>query len=98
MELIKNNFYGKTPLWQVFWIQNMLMGTIIQYVVDSVVPHLSMIPIYCFVAFVLAYSIWVLVGLWQCAFNANWKGCGFIVRGLYVLIFSVVIISLLRGL
>ncbi len=98
MEIIKNNFQGKTPLWQVFWIQNILIGGILQFGVEKIAPHLSIIPTYLLIASSVFYSIWVIVGMWQCAFNAKWKGWGYIVRGLYVVIIGVVIITFFRNL
>jgi hypothetical protein len=97
MELIKNNFLGKTPLWQVFWIHNMLIGGLLQFFVDKVGPHLPTVPLYIIIAFTVVYSIWVFAGMWQCAFNASWRGWGYIIRGFYVLIIGLVIISFLRG-
>ena len=98
MEIIKSNFQGKTPLWQVFWVQNIFIGGLLNYIVEKVAPHLSTIPIYLLVAFAVFYSIWVLVGMWRCAFNAKWKGWGYIVRGFYVLLLAVVVITFLRNL
>jgi hypothetical protein len=97
MDIIKNNFQGKTLLWQVFWIQNVLIGGIFQLGVEKVVPHLSTIQTYLLVAFAAFYSIWVIVGMWQCAFNAKWKGWGYIVWRFYIAILGVVIITILRN-
>jgi hypothetical protein len=97
MNIIKNNFLGKTLLWQVFWIHNVLIGGIFQFGVEKVVPHLSTFPTYLLVAFAAFYSIWVMVGMWQCAFNAKWKGWGYIVRGFFIVILGVVIITILRN-
>ncbi|MCE9685039.1 hypothetical protein LZP73_02290 [Shewanella sp. AS16] len=97
MDLIKKNFQGKTPLWQVFWIQNVLIGGGLQFGVDKIGPSLSTAPLYILITFNVIYGIWVFAGLWQCAFNAEWRGWGYIIRGVYVLVIGLVIISLLRG-
>lgn len=97
MDIIKGNFQGKTPLWQVFWIQNVLVGGLLEFFVDKIGPLLSSFPLYLLVTFTVLYGIWIFIGMWQCAFNADWKGWGYLVRGLYTLIISLVIISLLRG-
>jgi hypothetical protein len=98
MDVIKNNFRGKAPLWQVFWIQNILIGGLLQYGVEKVAPHLSTVPIYLLIVFAVLYSLWVTVGMWQCAFNAKWKGWGYIVRGFFIAIIAVVAITYLRNL
>ena len=33
----------------------------------------------------LRLAVWVLVAMWRCAFNVNWRGWGYIVRGILIL-------------
>ncbi|TLU61883.1 hypothetical protein FE810_13790 [Thalassotalea litorea] len=98
MELIKNNFTGKTPLWQVFWVQNILLGGLLQLLVDALAPQLSTISTIVLLSIVVSYGIWVMVGMWQCAFNARWKIWGYLIRGLYIAILVIVVVTYLRNL
>ena len=92
------NFGAGFKAQQIFWIQNILIGGLLQYGVEKVVPHLSTVPIYLFIVFAILYSLWVTVGMWQCAFNAKWRGWGYIVRGFFIAIIAVVAITFLRNL
>ncbi|WNC69400.1 hypothetical protein RI845_04430 [Thalassotalea nanhaiensis] len=93
MDIIKNNFNGKNKLWQVFWIQNILIGAILNFSVENIAPGLGHFSIILLIVFSIAYSIWVAVGMWQCAFNASWVGWGYIVRGLLIAVILIILVS-----
>ena len=97
MEVITKNFKGKTALWKVFWIQNILAGTLLQITVEKIGPHLSTIPLFILGSFCVLFTIWVVIGMWQCAFNVKWKGWGYIVRVFYSLLLAIVLMSLIQS-
>ena len=97
MELITDNFKGKTKLWQVFWIQNILIGAFLNFLVELSLPHISELQTYVFLFFIILYSIWVIAGMWQCAFNAKWKFWGYIIRSLYIVIIALLTFTFIQS-
>jgi hypothetical protein len=97
MVLITNNFTGNTKLWQVFWVQNILVGAFLNFLVELFLPHISELQTYVLLLFVVFYSLWVIVGMWQCAFNAKWKFWGYIVRGAFIGIVGLLLFTLIQS-
>jgi hypothetical protein len=85
MKYIIGNFLGTNKLWHVFWLHNFLLGTLITAAVDSIANTGNIPLLLTYLGLTVLWSVWVFVGLWQCAFNANHKFWGYIARVISVL-------------
>ncbi len=94
MKLLLSPLRGNERLWKVFWIYNFLFGIILNIVLE-VLDYLAVLSIlYLFLIIVIFWTIWVVTGLWKCAFNVNWKGWGYLTRIFVVLAILGLIIGL----
>lgn len=69
---------GEAPLWPLFWIWGVLASTlggtaILASVHYGAAPWITV----CLIAAGLAYTAWILVGVWRCAFNTSPRPFGF---------------------
>jgi hypothetical protein len=74
---IRRYWRGEGPLWRLFWIYGVLVGTaggtaILASVRSGAAPSVTV----GLVAVGLAYTAWVLVGVWRCAFNMSRRPFG----------------------
>ena len=84
MQSIKDSWNGSEKLWKVFWLYNIILGTFLTKMFDFL-PEGNLgilIPAFLIVG---VWGVWVMVSMWRCAFNAKWRGWGYIVRTLVVL-------------
>jgi len=109
MGFIKRSWRGEEKLWRVFWLYYMLGELIffmflylIMFLISIVVtsePPFLIILVYVIPVF--GYFIWIIVSLWKCAFNTNWKGWGYLIRILattvVVCFFGGVLMGILQG-
>lgn len=93
MKDIKAAWKGEERLWKVFWIYNFLFGIALGIAMDHV-PRFGLIIEAIVYTVVLIWAIRVFVALWRCAFNARWKGWGYVVRGVVVLGLVGLVISI----
>lgn len=85
MELIKRCWKGEEKLWKVYWLYGVVGSILIQLlfgVLGMVLPLFAKLGMVGY----LAYCVWLLVSQWRCAWNCSWKGWGYIVRGIIVLV------------
>ena len=90
---IKKAWLGDEKLWKVFWIYNFLLGGFLNIGIDQI-DKLGESFFWVFVVVYLVWAIWVLGSLWRCAFNASWKGWGYIIRGIVVLCVVVIVLAI----
>lgn len=83
MSGIRSAWKGEEKLWKVFWLYNFLAGIFIGFVLGAIPDGTALFTVVAIAA--LAWVIWATVSIWRCAFNAGWKGWGYIVRVLVVL-------------
>ena len=99
MGYIVRAWNGEERLWKIFWL-NIVLGSILFRFLGALVQSFLLatnIPVgwnifrIIFVAFLLVfllllviYFVWALVALWKCAFNAEWKGWGYLGRAFVV--------------
>jgi hypothetical protein len=81
---------GQERLWFVFWIYAVVVGIVLQLLVviagtAGVVGGLGMVIGIPLIIAIAAYSVWISVSMWRCAWNAKAKFWGYIVRILTVL-------------
>ncbi len=85
MRIIFSPLKGVEKLWKVFWIYNVTLGLVLSFVLQ-VIGHLAILPLlYIFLLIGILWTIWILVGLWKCAFNTKWEGWGYLARAFVVL-------------
>jgi hypothetical protein len=85
MNAIKASWNGQERLWKVFWIYNWLFGIAIGLASEAAESALPRPVSLAVSVFGLAWAVWVTVSLWRCAFNADWRGWGYVVRAIVVL-------------
>ena len=95
MNWIKNAWQGKTPLWKVFWIYGVIGNNLLMIICSAMIGNLTSIIISMVIMF--AYTIWILVSQWRCAFNTKWRGWGYIVRILAIIAPLLFITGLILG-
>lgn len=83
---------GKT--WKVFWLYYVLFSLFImiaympkfilesQCVALSVTVHAAYLLTLLIV--LVVWLVWIVVSLWRCAFNNEWRGWGYAIRGLLI--------------
>ncbi len=80
MELIKRAWKGEEKLWKVFWLYGVLAGIVLNLLLTVLIGNPLLAKL-----ILLPYSVWVLVSLWRCAWNAGAKFWGVIARILVVI-------------
>ncbi len=99
LEFLKKSWNGSEKLWKVFWLYYFLVNIVLNIALKMLpgffgsLPNLLAIPI---MVIVWAYIVWILVSLWRCAFNTEWKVMGYVVR-VIVVIFAVLTVLSLGG-
>lgn len=85
MEWMKRAWRGEERLWKVYWIYGFVGGvvySILSFVLGMLSLGILLIPL---MLFFLVYFVWVTVAQWRCAFNANSRVWGILVRILIVI-------------
>ncbi|MGA7749887.1 MAG: hypothetical protein WCA63_07030, partial [Gallionella sp.] len=78
MNIIKDCWQGRCPLWQVFWVYYVCLFFALSFafvlifsMLDDSSKTAFIIP---FGVFMLIYQVWVLVSVWRCANNLpRWR-------------------------
>lgn len=91
MEWVKRAWRGEERLWKVFWIYGFLgsigLGialSIVSAVLGSISAVLGLVGSIAYIGVSIIYTIWLWVSQWRCAFNADWRIWGYIIRFLMV--------------
>ncbi|KID56902.1 hypothetical protein JF50_13520 [Pseudoalteromonas luteoviolacea] len=90
MNVIKNNFTGKTKLWEVFWVHFIFLSMVLNILTDVMSTIESSAYLFAWMPFVTVWQVWVACGLWQCAFNTKYRFFAYMSRVLSVI--SIIII------
>jgi len=97
MLYIKSNFTGQKTLWKVFWLDGTLFGVVAgamaAFVTNlaAVTAPVSSIWIGPFI--MVAWLIWVVCGMWTCAFNSSWAGWAYVLRGYVIIVLGAIAIA-----
>jgi hypothetical protein len=94
LKAILASWKGHERLWKVFWIYNWLCGTAVGIGVEAAAKVLPWPALLVIAVFVLIWAVWVTVSLWRCAFNASWRGWGYLVRAGIVLGVMAIVVTL----
>jgi hypothetical protein len=68
---INDVWFGRERLWRVFWIYNVLIGSILGIAVEGAIIHNKSIEKVIVLSVYTVYNIWVLKGLYECRKNAQ---------------------------
>jgi len=65
LEFARDAWFGRAPLWKVFWLAGELAGTTLAVILFVVIP----IGPYTAAALALSvpYLVWIYVSMWRCA-------------------------------
>ena len=83
---------GRERLWKVCWIYGVLASFGLALVLRMLLA--VGMPQFLMFAIVAPYQVWLVVSAWRCAFNADWRGWGYIVRFLTVVSVFMTILGL----
>ncbi len=75
---------GQEKLWKAYWLYGVI-GAIILQVLLSVLGSIGFVGLILGGALTLVFAVWSNVSIWRCAWNANAKFWGYLVRVLVVL-------------
>lgn len=98
LNAIRASWSGNERLWKVFWIYNWLFGTAIGIGSEAAANVLPWPALLVIGLLTVAWAIWITVSLWRCAFNASWRGWGYIVRAIVVVSVVAAIFGILVAL
>jgi len=91
-DFVTRAWTGRERLWKVYWIYGALAGVglllVLRMLLAVGMPQLLMFAI------VAPYQVWLVVSTWRCAFNAGWRGWGYIARFLTVVSVVATILGL----
>jgi hypothetical protein len=85
MEWIKAAWRGEERLWKVYWVYGFLLsiGLKIAYFLGfmaAAMVGINFVFTPAAILFYFIYIVWLMVSEWRCAFNADWRIWGYIVR------------------
>ncbi len=93
MEFITDSLKGREPLWKVFWLYTIVLGLVLTVIFGTVVDSLGTIGWTLVIALTALWGLWVLIALWQCAFQTEWRGWAYLARTAVILIVIVVVVE-----
>lgn len=69
---------GEGPLWRLYWLYGVLTSCVIALLIGLPAAYGWIGPAATFVALLLgaAYTVWILVSVWRCAFNIEGEPLG----------------------
>lgn len=92
-EFIADCWNGRVKLWLVFWIYGLLLGFILELIIEFILPENTLGAILG-LTIILPWAIWNTVSQWRCAFNTEFEFFGYLVRGLLIIGILLIPISL----
>lgn len=99
--IILGSWRGEERTWKVFWLYYVLFSFLImivytpkvimesQGVALSVTVHAAYSLTLLIV--LVVWLVWIVVSLWRCAFNNEWKGWGYLLRGMLIVQLAYII-------
>jgi len=76
---VRGAWNGDTPLWKAFWLY-FVLGLNFGVLIAGYVFGLVGIPSFAVWIVIAPAVVWAAVSVWRCAFNARWRGWGYIAR------------------
>jgi hypothetical protein len=77
---------GQGPLWKVYWLYGVLGSNVLAAVLLSLIRQGALGTFWFQVVWLLlaAYTVWIVVSVWRCAFNVDNPLYGHMARALTV--------------
>jgi len=92
MEFITDSLKGREPLWKVFWLYTVLLGVVLTVIFGTVIDGLGTIGWTLVVVLSALWGLWVLIAVWQCAFQTEWRGWAYLARtGVILIVIGVML-------
>lgn len=68
---LRRYWRGEGPLWKLYWLYGVLLSTLgatalVALVLQGALPVVLLVPL---LGLALAYTLFILVAIWRCAFN-----------------------------
>lgn len=70
-KIIQDIWFGRTELWKVFWIYKVLVGGVINVIVEFFILEKARLLSVAALAIYTVFHVWVLKGLYACRFNCK---------------------------
>ena len=86
MEFITDSLKGREPLWKIFWLYTVISGLVLTVVFETVIDGLGTIGWAVVIVLSAGWGLWILIALWQCAFQTEWRGWAYLARTAVILI------------
>jgi hypothetical protein len=69
--VLRRNWRGATPLWRVYWIYGVVGSAILTalIVAPALLRWYTATTVIIALAIGFAYTVWIVVSIWRCAFN-----------------------------
>lgn len=100
-EIILKGWRGEERMWKVFWFYYVLFSFVIviaympKFILESqgVALSVTVHAAYSLTLLIVlvAWLVWIVVSLWRCAFNNEWRVWGYLVRGMLIVQLAYVI-------
>ena len=84
MAFIVTWFIGEDRLWKPFWLGGGVLGLLVSSLFVTVIVTEALPFVVAYVLF-LGFQVWLMVSVWNCAYNVDWRGWGHMARGVIVL-------------
>lgn len=83
---INRYWRGQGRLWTVYWLYGVLGSTLLAAIYLALLPQRADVPwLYALMLLAFAaYTVWILVSVWRCAFNVENTFYGHLARGLTI--------------
>lgn len=77
---------GRGELWKIYWLYGVLGSTALSAIIFLLFEAGAVGSLWfqLVLLFAAAYTVWIVVSVWRCAFNVEDKRYGHIARGLTV--------------
>jgi hypothetical protein len=86
MSVVRYYWRGEGPLWKVYWLYGVLGSTVLALVLLLLMQRGAIDSAWFQLVLLLlaAYTVWIVVSVWRCAFNVEKPLYGHMARALTV--------------
>ena len=86
MSVVRYYWRGEGPLWKVYWLYGVLGSTVLAGILLALMQRGALGSIWFQLVLLLlaAYTVWIVVAVWRCAFNVEKPLYGHMARALTV--------------
>ena len=86
MNVVRYYWRGEGPLWKVYWLYGVLGSTVLAGILLALIQRGAIGSAWFQLVLLLlaAYTVWIVVSVWRCAFNVEKPLYGHMARALTV--------------